>query len=101
RGRPRPRRRGGPRPRRPDRPVASVADEVAALRGTRAATLKDLLTHPAFSRLLAAMTVSSLGDWVGFVAVTSLVASPAISGSAGAAGLAVGAVMIARTLPAI
>jgi dTMP kinase len=81
--------------------VASVADEVAALRGTRAATLKDLLTHPAFSRLLAAMTVSSLGDWVGFVAVTSLVASPAISGSAGAAGLAVGAVMIARTLPAI
>ncbi len=53
--------------------MASVADEVAALRGTRAATLKDLLTHPAFSRLLAAMSISSLGDWVGFVAVTSLV----------------------------
>jgi len=77
--------------------VASVADEVAALRGTRAATFKDLLTHPAFSRLLAAMTVSSLGDWVGFVAVTSLVAT--ISGSN--AGLAVGGVMIVRMLPAV
>ena len=81
--------------------MASVADEVAALRGTRAATLKDLLTHPSFSRLLAAMTVSSLGDWVGFIAVTSLVASPAISGSAATAGLAVGAVMTARMLPAV
>ena len=77
--------------------MASVADEVAELRGTRAATLKDLLTQPAFSRLLAAMTVSSLGDWVGFVAVTSLVAS--ISGSK--AGLAVGGVMIVRMLPAV
>jgi len=77
--------------------VASVADEVAELRGTRAATLKDLLTQPAFSRLLAAMTVSSLGDWVGFVAVTSLVAR--ISGSN--AGLAVGGVMIVRILPAV
>jgi dTMP kinase len=77
--------------------VASVADEVAALRGTRAATFRDLLTHPAFSRLLAAMTVSSLGDWVGFVAVTSLVAT--ISGSN--AGLAVGGVMIVRMLPAV
>src|SRR5687768_18156519 len=47
------------------------------------------------------MTVSSLGDWVGFIAVTSLVASPAISGSAVGAGLAVGAVMTARMLPAV
>ena len=79
--------------------MASVADEVAALRGTRAATLKDLLTHPAFSRLLAAMSVSSLGDWVGFVAVTSLVAT--LSGPGATAGLAVSAVMIARLLPAV
>ena len=55
--------------------MASIADEVAALRGTKSATLKDLLTNRGFSRLLAAMTVSSLGDWVGFVAVTSLVAN--------------------------
>ncbi len=45
--------------------MASVADEVAALRGTKSATLKDLITHPPFARLLAAMSVSSLGDWVG------------------------------------
>ena len=77
--------------------MTSVADEVAALRGTRAATFKDLLTHPAFSRLLAAMTISSLGDWVGFIAVTSLVTR--LSGSTAAAGLAVGAVMTARLLP--
>jgi dTMP kinase len=79
--------------------VATFADEVAALRGTKPATLKDLLTHPAFSRLLAAMTVSSLGDWVGFVAVTTLVAR--LSGSAAAAGLAIGVVMVARMLPAL
>jgi dTMP kinase len=77
--------------------VSSIAEEVAALRGTRSATLKDLLTHPGFSRLLAAMSVSSLGDWVGFVAVTSLVAK--LGGSA--AGFAVGGVMTARMLPAI
>ncbi|HSL10759.1 MAG TPA: dTMP kinase [Actinomycetota bacterium] len=76
--------------------MSTFADEVAALRGTRSATLKDLLRHPAFSRLLAAMTVSSLGDWVGFVAVTSLVTR--LGG--GAAGLAISGVMIARTLPA-
>jgi dTMP kinase len=79
--------------------VATIADEVAALRGTKPATLKDLLTHPAFSRLLAAMSVSSLGDWVGFVAVTSLVTT--LSGSVSKAGFAISAVMVARMLPAI
>jgi dTMP kinase len=79
--------------------VSTIADEVAALRGTKPATLKDLLTHPAFSRLLAAMTVSSLGDWIGFVAVTSLVTE--ISGSFATAGLAISGVMAARMLPAI
>jgi dTMP kinase len=77
--------------------VSSFADEVAALRGTRPATFKDLITHPAFSKLLAAQTVSSFGDWVGFVAVTALVASK--GGEAGA--YAIAGVMLARTLPAI
>ena len=39
--------------------MSTFADEVAALRGTKPATLKDLLTHPAFSRLLAAMATSA------------------------------------------
>lgn len=77
--------------------MSSIADEVAALRGTRPATLKDLITHGPFARLLAAMTVSSLGDWVGFIAVTSIVAN--IGG--GNAAIAVSGVMIARTLPAV
>jgi dTMP kinase len=77
--------------------VSSISDEVAALRGTRSATFKDLMTHGPFARLLAAMTVSSFGDWVGFVAVTSIVAGV---GGAGAASLAISGVMIARTLPA-
>jgi dTMP kinase len=77
--------------------ASSFADEVAALRGTRPATLKDLVTHAQFSKLLVAQTVSSFGDWVGFVAVTALVASK--GGTAGA--YAVAGVMVARMLPAI
>jgi dTMP kinase len=76
--------------------VSSVAEEVEVLRGSRSATFKDLLTHRAFARLLAAMSVSSLGDWVGFIAVTAIVAT--IGG--GTPLLAVAGVMIARTLPA-
>ncbi|HEY7755658.1 MAG TPA: dTMP kinase [Actinomycetota bacterium] len=77
--------------------MSSFADEVAALRGTRPATLKDLVTHPQFSKLLIAQTISSLGDWVGFVAVTALVAA---RGGAGG-GYAVAGVMVARMTPAI
>src|SRR4029077_5993997 len=63
---------------------------------TRSATFRDLLTHRSFTRLLAAMSVSSFGDWVGFVAVTAIVAS--IGGTP--SSLAVAGVMLARTLPA-
>lgn len=73
---------------------AGFADEVAALRGTRPATLKDLLTNTQFSKLLIAQTVSSFGDWVGFVAVTALVLSKG-------GGYAVAGVMAARMIPAI
>jgi dTMP kinase len=76
--------------------VSSITDEVAALRGTRPATLRDLLTHGPFARLLAAMSVSSFGDWVGFVAVTAIVQG--IGGAS--ASLAISGVMLARTLPA-
>jgi dTMP kinase len=79
--------------------MASISEEVAALRGTRPATVKDLFATPAFSRLLAAMTVSSLGDWVGFVAVTALVASR--GGSVSSSAFAVAGVMIARMLPSV
>jgi dTMP kinase len=82
--------------------AATAAEEIAALRGTRPATLKDLLTHPSFSRLWRAMLVSSLGDWVGFVAVAALVAR--LGGERvgeRAASLAVAGVMLARLLPSV
>jgi dTMP kinase len=80
--------------------LADVAEEIAALRGTRTSTLKDLLTHPAYSRLWRAMLVSSLGDWVGFVAVAALVVEPRLGGRR-LGGLAVAGVMLARLLPSV
>ena len=48
------------------------------------------------------MSVSSLGDWVGFIAVASLVTSPRLGGSTSkAAASAVAGVMIARMLPSL
>ncbi len=77
--------------------MSSIADEVAALRGTKPATFTGLLRHPNFSKLLAAQAISSLGDWVGFVAVAALVAR--LGGAVGA--YAVAGVMMARMLPAV
>ena len=78
--------------------MATVAEEIAALRGTKPAGLKDLLVHPSFSRLWRAMLVSSLGDWVGFVAVATLVSA---KGGKALGGLAVAGVMLARLLPSV
>jgi dTMP kinase len=80
--------------------MAGVAEEIGALRGTRPATLKDLLTQPSYSRLWRAMLVSSLGDWVGFVAVAALVVEPRLGGQR-LGGLAVAGVMLARLLPSV
>src|SRR5438309_997875 len=78
--------------------MASTAEEIARLRGTRPASLKDLLVDASFSRLWRAMLVSSLGDWVGFVAVAALVAN---IGGKRLGGLAVAGVMLARLLPSV
>jgi len=74
--------------------LASYADEIAQLRGTRSASFRDLLTDRPFARLMGAQTVSSLGDWVGFTAVLGLVLDRG-------GGLAVSGVMTARMLPSI
>jgi dTMP kinase len=81
--------------------MAGVAEEIDALRGARPATLKDLLTAPAYSRLWRAMLVSSLGDWVGFVAVAALVVEPRFGGGRRLGGLAVAGVMLSRLLPSV
>jgi dTMP kinase len=77
--------------------MVTVSEEIAALRGTKPATFRTLLRDPVFSRLYRAILVSSLGDWVGFVAVVALVTR--IGG--GSAGFAVSGVMLARLLPSI
>jgi len=77
--------------------MATVSEEIAALRGTRPATFRNLLRDPVFSRMYRAILVSSLGDWIGFVAVVALVTR--IGG--GSAGFAVSGVMLARLLPSI
>lgn len=79
--------------------MASISEEVEALRGTKPATIKDLFRSPVFARLTAAMTVSSLGDWVGFMAVAAMVTYRADSSVVSAFGVA--GVMMARMLPAI
>jgi dTMP kinase len=77
--------------------MATAAEEIAALRGTRPATFRNLLRDPVFSRMYRAILVSSLGDWIGFVAVVALVTR--IGGVS--AGFAVSGVMLARLLPSI
>src|SRR6266702_8423216 len=78
--------------------MASTAEEIARLRGTPPASLKDLLVDASFSRLWRAMLVSSLGDWIGFVAVASLVAG---IGGKRLGGLAVAGVMLSRLMPSV
>lgn len=78
--------------------AVSPAEEIAALRGTRPAGLKELLTMPSFSRLWQAMLTASLADWVCFVAVASLVAR---LGGERLGGTAVAGVMVARLLPSV
>ena len=75
-----------------------VADAIPELPRPPQAGLRALLTHPSFSRLWRAMLVSSLGDWVGFVAVAALVAD---LGGERLGGLAVAGVMLARLLPSV
>ncbi len=77
--------------------MATASEEIAALRGTRPATFRTLLRDPVFSRMYRAILVSSLGDWIGFVAVVALVTR--IGGVS--AGFAVSGVMLARLLPSI
>lgn len=82
-----------------DRPIAeetaaryaSALGDVAAIGDEHAA---GLFTGP-YRRLFTAQVVSSLGDWIGFLAVTSLAARVGKSN----ADVAVGVVLSARLLP--
>lgn len=58
-----------------------------------------LLRNSRFRWLFMAMIASSLGDWIGVIAILSL--TEAILGTTRAAGLAVSAVMMARVVPTL
>jgi dTMP kinase len=77
--------------------VAQAADQIPEIPHAERAGLRALLTDRSFSRLWRATLVSSLGDWVGFVAVAALVTRR----GGGQAGLAVAGVMLARLSPSV
>ena len=77
--------------------MTTTVEEIAALRGTRPATFKDLLRLRGFRRLFLDQLVGSLGNWIGFAAVSVLALR--LAGDAGAYALA--AVMAIRLLPGI
>ena len=71
--------------------------------GAPANSLRGVLRIPAFRRLWVALSLSSLGDWLGLLAITELAAELAAgsSGSFAAVNFAVGGVFILRLLPAV
>ncbi len=71
--------------------------------GSPAQSLRGVLRIPTFRRLWIALSLSSLGDWLGLLAITELAAELAAgsSGSFAAINFAVGGVFIVRLLPAV
>ena len=66
-------------------------------------SLRGVLRIPAFRRLWIALSLSSLGDWLGLLAITELAAELAARGADpfAAVNFAVGGVFIVRLLPAV
>jgi MFS family permease len=85
-------------PRRPDpavEPLSEAARRVArSAEGEHFSTLR-LFGTTAYLRLWIAQVVSSLGDWIGFFAITAIAAR--LGGSS--SGVAVGVVLSARLIP--
>jgi dTMP kinase len=71
--------------------------------GAPAHSLRGVLRIPAFRRLWIALSLSSLGDWLGLLAITELAGNLAAGSSGGfaAVNFAVGGVFIVRLLPAV
>ncbi|MFM8944111.1 MAG: dTMP kinase [Actinomycetota bacterium] len=77
--------------------MPTTVEEIAVLRGTRPATFKELLRNRGFARLFINQLVGSLGNWIGFAAISVLAIR--LGGASGAYALA--AVMGIRLLPGI
>jgi dTMP kinase len=64
--------------------------------------LRNVLSYPSFRRLWLALSLSSLGDWLGLLATTALAGALAGGGAAGRkASFAIGGVLIFRLMPAV
>ena len=64
--------------------------------------LRGVLSYPSFRRLWIVLSMSSFGDWLGFLAMTALAAQLADGGSGGREeSAAIGGVLIFRLLPAV
>jgi dTMP kinase len=67
--------------------------------GTTAAAYRSLFRNRSFRALAASTFLSSMGDWIGFLAIIALTAD--ILGPTRAAAFAVSGVMIARVVPSL
>lgn len=83
-------------------PLEAALSELAGER-VHGHDLRGVLRIAAFRRLWIALSLSSLGDWLGLLAITALATELGSKGSGGfaAANFAVGGVLMVRLLPAI
>jgi dTMP kinase len=76
--------------------------ELAAAQLPAPEELRNVLSYPSFRRLWLALSLSSLGDWLGLLATTALAGALAGGGAAGRkASFAIGGVLIFRLMPAV
>jgi dTMP kinase len=80
--------------------LAGVADQAALGAVTPRHHLRGVLAIRRFRRLWLAMSVSSIGDWLGLLALTAL-ASQLAAGSYAAQNYAIAGVLLLRLVPAI
>jgi dTMP kinase len=81
------------------RHVGSRAPAPVALPATSSVALRGLMASRPFRRIVLASATSSLGDWIGFLAIIALTVD--ILGPTRAAAFAVSGVMTARVVPSL
>lgn len=86
----------------PTDPVKPALNELASAQLPAPEELRYVLSYPSFRRLWLALSLSSLGDWLGLLATTALAGALAGGGAAGRkASFAIGGVLIFRLMPAV
>ncbi len=86
----------------PTGPVKPALTELAAAQLPAPDELRNVLSYPSFRKLWFALSLSSLGDWLGLLATTALAGALAGGGAAGRkASFAIGGVLIFRLMPAV